>query len=33
MRTAQLIERLAAGEKVALITDAGCRDFRSRGAI
>jgi 16S rRNA (cytidine1402-2'-O)-methyltransferase len=32
MRTAQLIERLAAGEKVALITDAGMPGFSDPGA-
>src|SRR5205809_2018999 len=32
MRTAQLIERLAAGEKIALITDAGIPGFSDPGA-
>src|SRR5437762_14013990 len=32
MRTAQLIERLAAGEKIALITDAGMTGLSDRGA-
>jgi 16S rRNA (cytidine1402-2'-O)-methyltransferase len=32
MRTAQLVERLAAGEKIALITDAGMPGFSDPGA-
>src|SRR5207244_12131519 len=32
MRTAQLIERLAAGEKIALITDAGTPGLSDPGA-
>src|SRR5438046_8872432 len=32
MRTAQLVERLAAGEKVALITDAGTPGLSDPGA-
>src|SRR5438094_6566908 len=32
MRTAQLIERLAAGEEIALITDAGMPGFSDPGA-